>query len=309
LFLFGLLFTTSKSQKLILIVQAFMAHNDLNTNNIIIQDDIQQVLDKEHDFTNINDTTFFLAEEMDKLSTKIYKKNTFSYTKEVKRSKASYRLVISKFICTTSKIQDRRNPVSKNNTKTKELHDKDRYKECFLSHPISLFIKDLYQDSKTDNKASESSGDQINHLLRRHHNNDRIRKASYRAYQESLWDARLPWIHNKQQKITINTNVNNKISWLQGELNQHVFQDFNKKNQRYHLKMQETEGYKSSSYSQASSLIRQDECYNRSLFTSKTFFKSFIQKQEQSSEMLGLECEDSIISREQETIRVLDKKP
>ncbi|CAG8743128.1 16642_t:CDS:2 [Cetraspora pellucida] len=77
-FLFGLLFATSKPQKLLLIVQAFMAHNDPNTNNIIIQNDIQQVSDEEHDFTNINDTTFFLAEEMNKLPTKIYKKNTIS---------------------------------------------------------------------------------------------------------------------------------------------------------------------------------------------------------------------------------------
>ncbi|CAG8743123.1 16641_t:CDS:2 [Cetraspora pellucida] len=159
-------------------------------------------------------------------------------------------------------IQDGRNPVSKDTTKTKELHNKDRYKECFLSHPISLFVKvllhiriskfmlyihgftlwtynksqDLHQDSKTDNKAPESSENQINRLFRQHHNNGRVRKASYRAYQES-------------------------------ELNQHVSQDSNEKNQRYHSGMQETEGYESSPHSQAGNLIRQDECYRESPFT------------------------------------------
>ncbi|CAG8769604.1 17846_t:CDS:10, partial [Cetraspora pellucida] len=500
-FLFGLLSATSKPQKLLLIVQAFIAHNDPNTNNIIIQDDTQQVSDEERDFTNINDTTFFPAGEMDKLPTKIYKENaipnetrqrllqTFprnaniKFTpppmdkqllkrmsrkaKEVDKTlqKISYHyssalrpldnairtlyqtkpdaqnkqaletweymelsllstrtlildslsftddqrqehdvikekneetkffndalwqnrraqnlhpgnkrsssqqnysnkerfyhqrvptsitsikntvgtrlcyfhskwartvgdswilnilkngyepiwqtvppricqtlsnqtyshqersaleleinnllaqgvitkisldelLAISKFICTTSKIQDERNPVSKDTTKTKGLHNKDRYKERFLSHPISLFVKHLRAQG--------------------------IRLIIY-------LDDIIIMAESKKQAIEHAKKV--------CELNQHVSQDSNEKNQRYHSRMQETEGYESSPHSQAGSLIRQDERYSRSPFTSKALFKSFTQRQEQSSEMPGLECEGSTISREQETIRVLDKKP
>ncbi|CAG8451221.1 14412_t:CDS:2 [Cetraspora pellucida] len=52
-----------------------MSFNNAITNNATIQDNTQQVSNKERNFANINDTSFILAEEMDKLPTKIYKKN------------------------------------------------------------------------------------------------------------------------------------------------------------------------------------------------------------------------------------------
>ncbi|CAG8620398.1 4259_t:CDS:2 [Gigaspora margarita] len=68
-------------------------------------------------------------------------------------------------------------------------------------------------------------------------------KTSNQTHSQSLWDVKLPRLHNKQREITGVASNNNQISWIQNQLTGNDHQNPKKKNIKDYLRIQENKGF------------------------------------------------------------------
>ncbi|CAG8826704.1 32056_t:CDS:2, partial [Gigaspora margarita] len=139
---------------------------------------------------------------------------------------------------------------------------------------------DLHQDSKTSDRNIEGPGHQIDCLLRRYLNNSGIKKTSTRTHTKGLWHARIPWLHNQQEKVATGTVKSNRIPRIQHTLSRDDIYNSTKESKR-HLE-----------------IMQKARLFSRALL-----------RDEHSNKGTGLEQHSAAFQGKQATTGPLDKEP
>ncbi|CAG8837729.1 36541_t:CDS:2, partial [Gigaspora margarita] len=137
---------------------------------------------------------------------------------------------------------------------------------------------------------------------------DKLPNKIYKKNKLPNEDVKLPWLHNKQRKITGVASNNNRIPWIRNQLTGNDHQNSKKKNIRDHSRMQENEVNGYNSYKETSITPWKVKCHGRGLLSGETLLKSFTQEQESSSESQRIELDDTIVKGKSSSIVLVSEQ-